>query len=46
MDVNLVNTTMLESTLAQYRKVITNTVNIEPNESGAGGFEYCHWESG
>lgn len=26
---NLVNTTMLESTLAQYRKVITNTVNIE-----------------
>ena len=26
---NLVNTTRLESTLAQYRKVITNTVNIE-----------------
>lgn len=26
---NLVNTTMLESTLAQYRKIITNTVNIE-----------------
>lgn len=26
---NLVNTTMLESTLAQYRKAITNTVNIE-----------------
>ncbi len=26
---NLVNTTMLESTLAQYRKVIVNTVNID-----------------
>lgn len=26
---NLVNTTMLESTLAQYRKVIANTVNID-----------------
>ena len=26
---NLVNTTMLESTLAQYRKIIANTVNIE-----------------
>lgn len=26
---NLVNTTMLESTLAQYRKVIINTANIE-----------------
>lgn len=26
---NLVNTTMLESTLAQYRKVISNTVNID-----------------
>lgn len=26
---NLVNTTMLESTLAQYRKIISNTVNIE-----------------
>ena len=26
---NLVNTTMLESTLAQYRQVITNPVNIE-----------------
>ena len=26
---NLVNTTMLNSTLAQYRKIITNTVNIE-----------------
>lgn len=26
---NLVNTTMLESTLAQYRKIIANTVNID-----------------
>ena len=26
---NLVNTTMLESTLAQYRKIITNTVSLE-----------------
>ena len=26
---NLVNTTMLESTLAQYRRIIINTVNIE-----------------
>lgn len=26
---NLVNTTMLESTLAQYRKLVVNTINIE-----------------
>lgn len=32
---NLVNTTMLESTLAQYRKIIVNTVNIEQQMQAA-----------
>lgn len=27
--INLVNTTMLDSTLAQYKKVVTNTANVE-----------------
>lgn len=34
---NLVNTTMLESTLQQYRKVIINTVNIERQMQAAQG---------
>ena len=32
---NLVNTTMLESTIEQYRKIITNTVNIEKQMQSA-----------
>ena len=34
---NLVNTTMLESTIAQYRKIIANTANIERQMVAAQG---------
>lgn len=34
---NLVNTTMLDSTLQQYRKIITNTANIERQINAAQG---------